>query len=225
MTPAGSYARTPIPADARPRMRFVMPLWLAIVFSPFAAFAANGKVDDSNWTPALITAGLALFALVLLHIRARSNYLNLPAWHRAEYTHGKLFPAIGRQSLQAQGRQFDLASPKAVLRLSRDGLAFSAAAWLGADRARRTEALRMLWHAARERRMNVPEQTILWRDIVEWQVHDGSEAADYYRVRLADGGHVRLHRPHKRRDEYELLDTVRSTGQTAVRLFCDIPRT
>lgn len=224
MTPMSHYERTPIPADARMRARFMVPLWFAIIFSPFVAFAANGKVDDANWTPAVITAGLALFALVVLHVRARSNYANLPAWHRDEYAQGKLFAAAARNGARVPMREYKLATTHGVLRLSDEGIAFSPAAWLGADAARRAEAVRMLTRAVREGRIDVPERTIAWRDIAEWQVHDESDSADYYRLHLKDGGHIRLHRPPKTRDEYELLDAVRSVGQIPVRLFCDIPR-
>lgn len=224
MTPTGRYERTPIPADARPRMRFVMPLWFAIILSPFVAFAANGKVDDSNWTPGLITAGIALFALVVLHLRARANYANLPAWHRDEYAHGKLFAATAGNGTRAHPREFVLAAPHANLRLSNEGISFPPAAWLGADATRRAGAVRMLTRAWRDGCMNVADQAIAWRDIAEWQVHDESEAADYYRLSLKDGGNVRLRRPPKPRDEHELLDAVRSLGQVPVRLFCDIPR-
>jgi hypothetical protein len=224
MTPISHYERTPIPADARMRARFMVPLWFAIIFSPFVAFTANGKVDDSNWTPAVITAGIALLALVLLHVRARSNYANLPAWHRDEYAQGRLFAASARHGARATMRAFKLAATHGALRLSDEGIAFSPAAWLGADAARRAEAVRMLKRAVREGRMDVVEQAIAWRDIAEWQVHDESDTSDYYRVHLKDGGHIRLHRPAKAHDEYELLDAVRSIGQIPVRLFCDIPR-
>lgn len=224
MTTTAYYGRTPIPADARPRARFVIPLWFAVIFSPFVAFAANGKVDDSDWTPALVTAGVAIFALVVLHARAKSNYANLPKWHRDEYAFGKLFAPLPRGASSLAAREFELAAPHAIVRLAAEGVTFSPAAWLDADRARRKEAVRALWHAARERRLNVPEHKIAWRDIAEWQVHDESEAADYYRLSLADGGHVRIRRPREARAEYDLLDAVRSTGQTAVRLFCDIAR-
>jgi hypothetical protein len=224
MTPPSRYERTPIPANARPRARFLIPLWFAVIFSPFVAFAANGKVDDSNWTPAVITAGLALFALVVLHVRARSNYANLPASHRDEYAHGKLFTPAARNGARIPAHEFKLAARHAILRLTDEGVAFSPAAWLGADWARRKEAVAMLTRAVREGRMNLPDRKIAWRDIAEWEVHDESDSADYYRLHLKDGGHVRLHRPPKAHDEYELLDAIRTIGQTPVRLFCDIPR-
>lgn len=82
----------------------------------------------------------------------------------------------------------------------------------------------MLWRAFREGRTDVPAQTIAWRDIKEWEVHDGSESADYYRLALTDGSHVRLRRPADGAAEYELLDAVRGGGRVAVRVFCDVRR-
>ena len=82
----------------------------------------------------------------------------------------------------------------------------------------------MLWRAFREGRTNVPAQIVAWRDIKEWQVHEESESSDFYCLALADGGHVRLRRPATAKEEYELLDLVRSAGRVPVRMFCDIQR-
>jgi hypothetical protein len=204
-------------------MGLVIALWFAVIFSPFVAFAVNGKVDDSDWTPALVVAGVSLLALVMLHVRAWSNYQALPAALREEYAHGKLFSAVPNTGCCVD-REFELGTTGAAVHLSAKGVRFSQGAWLGADAKRRGDILRVLWRAARAGSREVPDHVVAWRDIAEWQVHENSDTADYYRLHIVDGGHLRIRRPREARDEYELLDAVRSTGQTAVRLFCDIPR-
>jgi hypothetical protein len=42
-------------------------------------------------------------------------------------------------------------------------------------------------------------------------------------VHLADNGYIGVRRPSKVEEEVELLDAVRSLGQTAVSLHCDLP--
>lgn len=216
------YGRSPVPAEAKPAVLLAIPLWMAVIFSPFVAFAVNGKVDDSDWTPALVTAGVALLALVLLSARRRANYLSLPAHLRDEYARGKLFATLPNARVRLP-HTFKLTA-KATLDMTKDGISFSQAAWVGSDSRRRGEAVSKLWRAFREGRTNVPAQAIAWRDIKEWEVHEESESPDYYRLSLADGGHVRLRRPADANEEYELLDAVRGAGRVPVRIFCDIPR-
>lgn len=222
MAQTNYYGRSPFPAEAKTPAGLVMLLWMAVIFSPFVAFAVNGKVDDSNWTPAFVTAGLALFGLALLYSRMRSNYLNLPNHLREEYERGKCFAAMASARVRLP-REFKLDS-KATLQLTSDGIAASPGAWFGLDAGRRAEVMRMLLRAGRAALSNTPPQVIAWREIKEWEVHDNSDGADYYHLALADGGQVRLRRPSDAKDEYELLDAVRGAGRVPVRLFCDIPR-
>lgn len=222
MAQTNYYGRSPLPAEAKTPAGLMMLLWMAVVFSPFVAFTVNGKVDDSNWTPAFVTAGLALLGLALLSARTRSSYLNLPRHLREEYEHGKCFAAMANARVRLP-REFKLAA-KATLQLTSDGIAASPRAWLGMDGERRATVVRELLRAGRVVPLDLAPQLIAWRDIKEWQVHDESESADYYHLSLADGGHVRLRRPSDAKEEYELLDAVRGAGRVPVRLFCDIPR-
>lgn len=222
MTQTDYYGRSPLPADAKTPVGVTMLLWMAVIFSPFVAFTVNGKVDDSDWTPAFVTAGVALLGLALLSARRRANYQNLPAHLRDEYARGKVFAVLPHARVRLP-RDFKLAA-KAALQMTNDGVAFSQAAWLGADSRRRAEAVGVLWRAFREGRKDVPAQAIAWRDIEEWEVHDDSDSADYYRLALTDGGYVRLRRPADATEEYELLDAVRGAGRVPVRVFCDIAR-
>lgn len=217
------YGRSPLPAEARRRMGLEMLLWMAVIFSPFVAFAVNGKVDDSDWTPAYVTAGVSLLALALLSARRRANYRNLPAHLRDEHERGKSFAPLPNERVRLP-RDFKLAGGRVMLHLTSDGVAYAPAAWLGIDERRTVQAVRMLWRAAREARLNVPTQVIAWRDIREWEVHEEMENDDFYRLTLVDGGYVRLRRPADAKEEYELLDAVRSVGRVPVRMFCDIPR-
>jgi hypothetical protein len=216
------YGRSPLPAETRTPTGLMMLLWAAVIFSPFVAFTVNGKVDDSDWTPALVTAGVALFALVLLSARAHANYRNLPAHLRDEYERGKSYAVLSAARVRLP-RDFKLAADASV-QLTSSGVAFSPAALQGQDGQRRAALVRTLWRAMREGRTHTAAETIAWRDIKEWEVHDGGEGSDYYRLPLADGGHVCLHRPADTAEEYELLDTVRGAGHVPVRVFCDIPR-
>lgn len=223
MTETEFYGRTPLPAEARTPIGFVIPLWFAVIFSPFVAFAVNGKVDDSDWTPALLTAGLSLAVLAFLSLRTRANYRDLPARVREEYERGKCFEPLpaGRMPVP---RTFKLTGFGATLELTSAGITYSPAAWLGANSERRAEAVRAAWQAVKAPGWRPPPQSIAWREIAEWQVRDDSDTADYYRLMFADGGHVSLRRPPSAKEEYALLDTVRSVGRVPVRLFCDIPR-
>jgi hypothetical protein len=216
------YGRTPLPAEAKPAVVATIPLWLAVIFSPFVAFAVNGKVDDSDWTPAFVTAGVALLAIALLSARRRAAYRNLPAHLRDEYERGKCFGVLpnARARLPAT---FKLTA-NATLQMTHEGIVFSPAASLGQDSRRRAAMVRRLMAAVREGRPDVAPQTIAWRDIKEWEVHEGSDSDDTYRLALADGGYVRLRRPADAAAEYALLDAVRGAGRVPVRVFCDVRR-
>jgi hypothetical protein len=221
MTPSQPYSRTPLPKDAHAPVLPVALLWMAIIFSPFVAFTVNGRVDDSNWMPALVTAGVAFAFLALLHVRAASNYLALPVAVRAEYRHGKVFPVIRRHQARPD-REFELGLKTARIAFAKDGIRVTTAAWLRSDYKRALELARKVWaHGADTNAMRV---FVPWSDIQEWEVHTNSDGPDYYRLRCTGGGHVNLRRPAKPADEIELLDSVRSTGQIPVRLFCDVPQ-
>lgn len=221
MDPAQHYGRTPLPQSVRVPMALAIPLWLAVIFSPFVAFAVNGVVDDSNWTPAFVTAGVSLLLLTLLHARAAANYAQLPKALREEYRSGKLYPATRRPS-SYKDRTFGLGSKRAVVMVSQDGVRFSLGACLRADFRHATGLAKLM--SAHHGQQDKPLHFVAWRDIEAWEVRDDSEGPDYYRLGLAKGGYLCVRRPSIAQDEQELLDAVRGVGQTAVRLLCDMPR-
>ncbi|MFM9863777.1 MAG: hypothetical protein ACKVRO_09230 [Micropepsaceae bacterium] len=221
MTPTQFYGRTPLPSDVRAPVWAIAPLWMAVIFSPFVAFWVNGKVDDSNWMPAFVTAGVSLLIIAVLHIRATANYLQLPVTVRAEHRHGKVYPAL-RQPMPRVYRAFELGAKDARLRIAKDGIHVTSAAWLRADFKRALDHMRKV--QARGMNPDAVEAFVPWRDIQEWAVQDDSDGPNYYSLRFAKGGYLNLRRPSAPGDEYELLDAVRSAGQIAVRIFCDVPR-
>lgn len=221
MTATHHYQRMAIPREARVPVALVIPLWFAIVFSPFVAFWVNGKVDDSDWTPAIVTAVVALSAIMALNLRAAANYRALPASLRDQYAHGKLLGPLSRAALR-KPRDFACGAAGGSLHAGADGVSFTAAAWIGSDSAHRSQRVRLLWKLMREGRYTIDPEFIPWREIAAWEVHDDSESADYYRLTLTGGGYRKLRRPASARDEIDLLDTVRSVGQVGMRLFCDI---
>lgn len=221
MVRSENYTRTPLPAEAKPQIGLMMLLWMLVILSPFVAFTVNGKVDDSDWTPALVTGGIALFAIAALSLRSRNAYRNLPSSLRAEYERGKLFPALAKDK-RGLPRDFGPGIAGAVIQLNADGVGFSPTAWLRSDTKHRRGAMNALWHVVRGGHLNAPTQSLKWSDIREWEVHEDSEASDFYHLTLADGGYVRLRRPGDAKRECELLDLVRTAGQIPVRLFCDI---
>lgn len=217
MSQTAYYGRTPLPASVKVPAVFSIVLWMAVIFSPFVAFAVNGKVDDSNWMPAYVTAGTSLLLLVVLHGKAAANFFNLPAKHRDEYLHGKLFEAL-RKSASRAARDIELSRKNAIVQIAEDGVRVSLNAIMQSDFKRAIKLIKD------RRRKDPPLEALAWRDIKKWEVFTDSEGPDYYRLTLADGGFITFCRPAKPHDEYELLDAVRSLGQTAVRLHCDVPR-
>lgn len=217
------YGRTPLPKSAKFPLALAGLLWMAVIFSPFVAFTVNGVVDDSNWMPAYVTAGLSLLLLALLHGRAVANYFRLPKALRDEYQFGKLYPATPRPSSRGD-RAFDLGSKRAVVRVSEDGVQVSPAAFLRTDFRSAIEGTHLKHTSALGGQQYKPHLFVAWRDIKEWEVRDDSDGPDYYRLILAKGGYICIRRPSRAQDEYELLDAVRGVGQMAVRLLCDVPR-
>jgi len=212
------YVRTPLPDSVSVPVWLDIVLWFAVIFSPFVAFAVNGKVDDSNWMPALVTAGVSLLLLALLHAKAAMSFSNLSQAHRDEYRNGKLFQALPSAASRAV-YEFELGRKGAIAHLSKEGVCFSPAATLAFDFSR----MRMAARAIRSARQDQPVHAVQWREIKQWEVHKDSDGPDYYRLTLADNGYIGVRRPSKVEEEVELLDAVRSLGQTAVSLHCDLP--
>jgi hypothetical protein len=208
------YVRTPLPDSVDVPVGLSIVLWLAVLFSPFVAFSVN----DANWIPALVTPGVSLLLLAHLNAKAAKSFSNLPQAHRDEYRNGKLFQALPSAASRAV-YEFELGRKGAIAHLSKEGVCFSPAATLAFDFSRMRMAARKL----RSARQDEPVYAVQWREIQQWAVHKNSDGPDYYSLILTDGGSIGVHRPSKVEEEVELLDAVRSLGQTAVSLHCDLP--
>jgi len=216
------YVRTPLLGSVDVPVGLSIVLWLAVLFSPFVAFSVN----DANWIPALVTPGVSLLLLAHLNAKAAKSFSNLPQAHRDEYRNGKLFQALPSTASRAvyEFEYEDVFGRKgAIAHLSKEGVCFSPAAiycfFFGFDISRMRMAARKL----RSARQDEPVYVVQWREIQQWAVNKNSDGPDYYSLILTDGGSLGVHRPSKVEEEVELLDAVRSLGQTAVILHCDLP--
>ncbi len=217
------YRRTPLPKNMHRPYALVIPLWLLLIFSPFVAFTVNGKVDDSNWTPAFVTAGLCIAALVSINLRAARAYRALPPDLRDEYKFGRLFmPAAGHDAAEAHCAYSAKSKRPPVVELDLEGVLFAPSAMTGASfaAARHYANLNMFAHLGAA--ADVPVHRIPWSDVEEWQVYDDSDDPDFYRLVLRDGGHINLRRPRDATSERKILDFVRTAGKRPVRIFCDV---
>lgn len=221
--PANPYRRTPLPKAAHKPMVLVIPLWMLLIFSPFVAFTVNGKVDDSNWTPAFVTAGFCIAALAAIALRQARTYRALPKDIRDEYRFGRLIDRDARVGVAATGCAYRSKSKGAdIVELNSEGVVFAPSAMVGASFAAARQYASMNAFAHIGGAANIPAHRIPWSDITEWQVHEDSDNPDFYRLMLRDGGHVELRRPHYATSESPILDFVRKAGQRPVRLFCDV---
>lgn len=214
------YRRHPLPRNAQVSGVATLLLWMLVVLSPFVSFTVNGKVDGSNWTPAIVTACLALAILVGLNIRAGIGWRALPASLRDEYSFGRLMPPLPQDDAAEPMLPF---GPRQrftlVAGLTPRGVWFDQIAMSGASRLMRRDLDRL---ARRESSSSHRIHELPWSDIVEWEVHEDTDNVDTYKLVRADRSWVRLKRPSNPADERRLLDYVRRAGQCPVRLFCDV---
>lgn len=213
MDTQATYRRTPIPPHARARNGLKFLFWMGIIFSPFVAFTVNGKVDDTDWTPALLVAGPALTGIIVLTLMQGRNWRALPQELRDEYSKGRLFAPLPAPAAPPELSVAVNKSGSKTLRLSHQGVHFTRAEMLRAGPLKRA-----MFYSSVE----LPFHDLAWQEIAEWQVQDDSESPDYYYLVLKDGGYVMLERPLNPAEETAILDYVRSTGQLAVRLFSDV---
>lgn len=211
-----SYCRSPLPPSVKMPVVPVAFFWAAIALSPVVAFAVNGRVEGSDWTPAFATAGLALTGFLILALRARINWLNLPPSLRAEYEKGKLYPPLAKNEANGM-HEYPVGPDHAHLVLDESGVTYTFAAFIRASYGLAKERALMETLAG----SHAPARSVAWTAIQEWQVHADRDGPDYYCLKLADGEHICLRRTIK--SEPGLLDYVRGTGQIPVRLFCDVP--
>ena len=211
------YRRTPLPKSTRLLVLAEIALWVGVICSPFVAFTVNGRVDDSNWAPAILTAGCCLTLLVLLHVHAAFKYRRLSLDIRAEYSHGRLMPPLAAAGFEANPIEFaPNKKGQPLVGLTPHGVWFAPAAISGAS----WRQFRQMTPLAGGDQM--PTHVIDWEGINEWQVHEDSDGPNYYRLMLASGGYVNLKRPGDPALEVEILNNVRAIGGRPVRLVCDI---
>lgn len=198
-------------------------LWMGIIFSPFVAFAVNGRVDGSNWTPALVTACCCIAGIVFLRRRAARNYQQLPSQTRTEYDHGRLMPSLLHGDRDIGNVEFGPPGEKVPLvGLTPQGVWFAPAAIAGSSgpKSREISDINFMSHFAGGVRM--PTHALKWDEIVEWEVWYDGDGPDYYLLTLRDKGYIKLQRPGDPEKEVQILDYVRTIGGRPVRLFCDI---
>ncbi len=217
------YILTPLPRSAKPPMLAVIVLWMGIVFSPFVAFTVNGRVDGSNWLPAIFTACFCLAGLVFLHVRAARVFHQLPSDVRAEYNEGRLLHPLPRENCETNPIEFALdKSGKSVVGLTTSGAWFAPVAVAGTSWNKVLEMADINSKAHLAGGDHLPTHAIGWAQIAEWQVRDDRDGPAYYRMTLLDGGYINLKRPSDPAKEQLVLDYVRAIGGRPVRLFCDV---
>ncbi len=217
------YRRTPRPKRAGTPVLVRILLWMGLIFSPFVAFTVNGRVDDSNWTPAVLTALMCLAGLLLIRVRDALSYAEVPAAIRAEYEKGRLMRPLSTGSTDKAPIDFGPNGPQAPLAgATPKGVWFAPDALCGASWRRSRDMLDTNLKAGLAGGSKLPAHFLDWSELAEWQVCDGSDGPDYYRLVLCDGAHVDLKRPANPAEEPPLLDYVRTVGGRAVRLFCDV---
>lgn len=200
-----------------------MALWMGIILSPFVAFTVNGRVDDSNWTPAIVTAVSCLAGLLLIHVRAARSYRQLPPAVLAEYASGRVVPPLENVGGEKSTIEFGPRGPQTPLAgLTPNGIWFAPDAICGASWGRRLKLGDIDIKAGVAGARDLPTHAFEWDELFEWQVRDDTDGPDYYRLVLRDGDHVDLKRPIDPDGEPEILDYVRAVGGRPVRLLCDV---
>lgn len=217
------YRRTPLPKSAQTPIWAVLPLWMGIIFSPFVAFFVNGRVDGSNWTPAIVTALGCFAGLLFIHARTTQIYRRVPKDIRAEYLHGRLMPPLRDSDGRASPIEFGPRGPaKPLAGVTPKGIWFAPDTIRGASWGQARKMFDMNMKAGLAGGSNLPTHGFEWSELVEWQVRDDSDGPDFYRLVLHDKTHVDVIRPTNSSEEPPLLNYVRAVGGRPVRLFCDI---
>lgn len=200
-----------------------MTLWMGIIFSPFVAFTVNGRVDDSNWRPAIITALACLAGLVFIHIRTSRRYAQLPADIQSEYLYGRVMPPFQGGAGETSPLRFGPRGPeKSLADLTPKGIWCAPVAICGASWGQRRKMADIDIKAGLAGGSELPTHAFDWSELVEWQVRDDTDGPAYYRIVLQDGAYVDLKRPRNSTEESPILDYVRSVGRRPVRLLCDV---
>lgn len=208
------YRRTPQrTAGARPVILTAICL-MALLASPFAGFAMEGKVAEQGLLTGLKLAILPLAGLVWLALARWIAWRRLPVEVRHEWQKGRLIAAEGAPRIEAPIRF--AGGNDGFIELRGEGVLVSNKALLGLQGMPGAMAHR--WVADHAGQLFLP-----WPDCAEWIVEDDSDGPDFYRLPLRSGGHVRVRRLHRLAgDEARLLDAVRSIGGLAIRLLADV---
>ena len=200
-----------------------MTLWMGIIFSPFVAFTVNGRVDDSNWTPAIFTALACLAGLAFIRIRTSRRYAELPAAIQSEYHHGRVMPPFQGRAGETSPLEFGpRGREQSLAGLTLKGIWFAPEAICGASWGQRRKMAVVNIKAGLAGGAELPAHAFDWSEVVEWQVRNDTDGPDYYRIVLRDGAHVDLKRPRNPAEEPPILDYVRAVGSRPVRLLCDV---
>ena len=217
------YKRTPVPKSAHSPVLAIIALWMGLIFSPFIGFAINGRVDGTNWTPAVMIASCCLAGLLFLHLRAALAFRGLSQEIRSQYRDGRLMlPLLGVGPAQ-EPLEFAVGNAaKPMVGLTQQGVWFGLAATAGSSwhLARKLVAIQMMTQSDNDDQLS--SYFVGWNDVAEWHVCHDSDGPNYYRLIMRDGGYSRLKRPANPEQERRILDYVRTVGGRPVRLFCDI---
>ncbi len=188
---------------------------MLIVLSPFVAFTVNGRVDDSNWLPAVAASALGIVWIVLEDIRYRKK---VPREVREQCKLGKLFQPLAKPPAALNSVTYHcMRNDVAPVRLDQDGVYISALAHLKSS-----------WTLPRDEsaagRVSSPLTFIMnidWAELEEWQVIDNDSTVGWYYLVYRNGNFTKLRRPPVTRSERDIFDYVRSVGQCPVRIFSD----
>lgn len=209
-----AYRRTPQTASRYRPVLLTGLCFMALLASPFAGFALEGKVAEQGLLTGLKLAILPLTGLAWLAMARWIAWRRLPDEVRQEWQTGRLIAAEGAPRVEAPIR-FD--GSDGFIELRSEGVLVSHKALLGLQGMPGAMAHR--WVADQAGQLFLP-----WHDCAEWIVEDDSDGPGFYRLPLRSGGHVRVRRLHglASGEEAHLLDAVRSIGGCTVRLLADV---
>jgi hypothetical protein len=219
-----NYTRTPLPHSVR-RVSTEVLCAMLILWSPFVSIALDGMYGISSWLPSYISVGLGVLGLLL---RSKHYKNAVPKQTRDEYKYGKLLKAseyVCSLQLPSMPCVFALAKrkqAKKTLTIDANGLYFTpnAVVQVTLKLAKKFSQHRYLSDVTGG--AGIESHFLKWSEILEWQVHDGDEMANYYKLCLADKQYILIERTSPSESETRLLDSVRGIGHVDVRIFCDI---
>jgi hypothetical protein len=212
---AKKYHLTPLPANARTRVGWIVLCFIGIIFSPFVGFAIHGKVETPGLIIGLLVAILPLCGFTALVILRWHSWRQLPPHIVEEQKLGRVFPVAGAPMVISPVR-FSSKNKKDWIEMRLEGITLSRHALLRMQGV--PNFMAKVWIAEQ-----IGEQFVAWSDIVEWVVDSDSDGSDYYLLKLKPKGTLSIRRfKPDTASEHDLLDAVRSVGKLPVRLRCNI---